>query len=187
MKAVKLNKIQWNLNNVEDEKRDEILKTLPVEKGFMVDDNFNVAESVPAILKKKFGYDIIDFSFTEYHVTETLEELLELCTPGGKTKDLFTGTGKLSQYGMKCRNNLEHNIKWRINLERKGTSPYAMPKLLDQIMLGVEKVTGLKWEDHAPDEFMAKISRMIWDKKAVNLADKFDKEDEEEEENENDE
>ena len=80
MKAIKLYKIQWDLKNIPNEEREKVLETLPKAKGFTTqDDKFNVAERVPQLLKKKYGYNIIDFAFAELRVVDTVEDLLLLC------------------------------------------------------------------------------------------------------------
>ena len=74
MKAIKLYKIQWDLKGLTEEEREKVLETLPKAKGFTTqDDNFNVTERVPKILKKKYGYDIINFAFAELRVVDTVE------------------------------------------------------------------------------------------------------------------
>lgn len=181
MKAVKINKIQWNLGNLTDEQKEQVMLKLPTQKGFVTEDNFNVTERVPYLLKKKFGYDIVDFSFVEIHIAETISELLKTCAPAGKEKNLFTDSGNLSAYGKMCKENLENAVKERIQLERKGTSAYAMPKRLDAVMLGIEKISGLSWDAHTPDELLAPIYRKIWDQKAVNLKDMFERNSDEDE------
>jgi hypothetical protein len=149
----------------------------------MADDNFNVAEKVPALLKKKYGYDIITTSFTEIRVVEDLDALLLLCAPKGeKVKKIYKKGGELSEYGEMLVNNLESNIKWRLRLEFKGVAESDMPVILDEVMMGVENVTGMKWEGHSVNELMNPIMHKIWDKRAVNLADKMSKMMEEEEE-----
>lgn len=169
MKAVKLTKIQWNLNDLTDEEKKQVINTLPTEKGFTANDDFNVPERVPAILKKKYGHDIETFSFTECRIAETLDDLLRLCNPDDSRKELYTSKGELSAYGKKCRENLDFNIKWRMQLERKGTSPYAMPKILDEVMLGLEKISDMSWEKHTADEFMTFVQRKIWNRKYTNM------------------
>ena len=161
MKAVKLNKIQWDLTGLTKEEKEKAMETLPTVKGFMADDNFNVAE----------------------RVVEDLDALLLLCAPKGeKTKKIYKKGGELSEYGEMLVNNLESNIKWRLRLEFKGVAESDMPVILDEVMMGVENVTGMKWEGHSVNELMNPIMHKIWDKRAVNLADKMSKMMEEEEE-----
>lgn len=163
MKAVKLYKIQWNLEGLSEEEKTKVIETLPTEKGFTTDDNFNVAERVPVLLKKKFGYDIINFAFTEIRIVETVEDLLKLCKPNQrKEKEIFNVmSGNISSYGKQCLSNLEWNIKWRLRLESEGTSEWSMPVILDEVMLGIEKVTGMDWSGHTVDELMDPVKKQI--------------------------
>ena len=192
MKAIKLYKIQWDLKNLSNEQREKVLETLPNAKGFITqDDKFNVAERVPQLLKKKYGYDIIDFAFAELRVVNTVEDLLLLCAPTNeKVKKLFKSNGSLSTYGETCFDNLESNIRDRIQRESQGVEDWEMPNILDEVMIGIENVTGMTWEGHTVNELMTPVVKKINDKKAVNLKSKLemieesieDCEDEEEEE-----
>lgn len=180
MKAIKLYKIQWDLKGLTEEERKKVLEILPKAKGFTTqDDNFNVAERVPKILKKKYGYDIIDFSFEELRVVDTLEDLLLLCAPANeKIKKLFKNNGSLSTYGETCFDNLETNVRNRIQRESQGAEDWEMPVILDEVMIGIENVTGMSWEGHTVNELMTPVVKKINDKKAVNLKSKFDMVDE---------
>ena len=176
MKAIKLYKIQWDLKNIPNEEREKVLETLPKAKGFITqDDKFNVVERVPQLLKKKYGYDIIDFAFAELRVVNTVEDLLLLCAPTNeKVKKLFKSNGSLSTYGETCFDNLESNIRDRIQRESQGVEDWEMPNILDEVMIGIENVTGITWEGHTFDEIMAPVIKKINDKKAVNLKSRFE-------------
>ena len=176
MKAIKLYKIQWDLKNLSNEQREKVLETLPNAKGFITqDDKFNVAERVPQLLKKKYGYDIIDFAFAELRVVNTVEDLLLLCAPTNeKVKKLFKSNGSLSTYGETCFDNLESNIRDRIQRESQGVEDWEMPNILDEVMIGIENVTGMTWEGHTVNELMTPVVKKINDKKAVNLKSKFE-------------
>ena len=190
MKAIKLYKIQWDLKNLSNEQREKVIETLPNAKGFTTqDDKFNVVERVPQLLKKKYGYDIIDFAFAELRVVNTVEDLLLLCAPTNeKVKKLFKSNGSLSTYGETCFDNLESNIRDRIQREAQGVEDWEMPNILDEVMIGIENVTGMTWEGHTVNELMTPVVKKINDKKAVNLKSKLDmvEESEEEEEEEED-
>ena len=190
MKAIKLYKIQWDLKNLSNEQREKVIETLPKAKGFTTqDDKFNVVERVPQLLKKKYGYDIIDFAFAELRVVNTVEDLLLLCAPANeKVKKLFKSNGSLSTYGETCFDNLESNIRDHIQRESQGVEDWEMPNILDEVMIGIENVTGMTWEGHTVNELMTPVVKKINDKKAVNLKSKLemveeseDCEDEEEE------
>ena len=176
MKAIKLYKIQWDLKGLTEEERKKVLETLPKAKGFTTqDDNFNVAERVPKLLKKKYGYDIIDFSFEELRVVDTVEDLLLLCAPTNeKVKKLFKNNGSLSSYGETCFDNLEANVRNRIQRESQGEEDWEMPAILDEVMIGIENVTGMTWEGHTVNELMTPVVKKINDKKAVNLKSRFE-------------
>ena len=163
MKAVKIYNIKWNLEGVDPAERESILKELPEYKGFKVQDEFNVAERVPAILKKKFGYDIETFSYTEIYIIEDIEGLLrKFANRGDKPgKKIFKGRGKLSTTGEEYLTNLENAIKRRLELEEQGTPEDEMPKILDELMLGMEAVTGVEWEGKTYDELIKPIHRML--------------------------
>lgn len=173
MKAIKLTKIIWDLSGVDEYKREIILNTLPKEKGFTASDEFNVPERVPEILKKKYGYDIVNCSFTECHIANTVDELLYLCAIG-KEKPLYKAGGKLSSYGETALANLKSDMMSRKKLELEGKDEYDMPKHLDEVMLGVENVSGLCWDGKTIDELLKPIMSKIWDKRAENLKDAYD-------------
>ena len=176
MKAIKLYKIQWDLKNLSNEQREKVIETLPNAKGFTTqDDKFNVVERVPQLLKKKYGYDIIDFAFAELRVVNTVEDLLLLCAPTNeKVKKLFKSNGSLSTYGETCFDNLESNIRDRIQRESQGVEDWEMPNILDEVMIGIENVTGMTWEGHTVNELMTPVIKKINDKKAVNLKSRFE-------------
>ena len=176
MKAIKLYKIQWDLKNLSNEQREKVIETLPNAKGFTTqDDKFNVVERVPQLLKKKYGYDIIDFAFAELRVVNTVEDLLLLCAPTNeKVKKLFKSNGSLSTYGETCFDNLESNIRDRIQRESQGEEDWEMPAILDEVMIGIENVTGMTWEGHTVNELMTPVIKKINDKKAVNLKSRFE-------------
>ena len=176
MKAIKLYKIQWDLKNLSNEQREKVIEALPKTKGFTTqDDKFNVVERVPQLLKKKYGYDIIDFAFAELRVVNTVEDLLLLCAPTNeKVKKLFKNNGSLSTYGETCFDNLETNVRERIQRESQGVEDWEMPNILDEVMIGIENVTGMTWEGHTVNELMTPVVKKINDKKAVNLKSKFE-------------
>ena len=49
-----------------------------------------------------------------------------------------------------------------------------MPVILDEVMIGIENVTGMTWEGHTANELMTPVVKKINDKKAVNLKSKFE-------------
>ena len=143
MKAVKIYKIQWNLGGLSPEEEKEVKSKLPKVKGFMAQDDFDVVENVPRLLKKKFGYDVMNYSYSEIEVIETFEGLLRSFTPKGyKHLKLFKHNGELTDFGTERFENLKDAIKWRFREQAKGTSDEDMPKLLDKVMLAWETITG---------------------------------------------
>lgn len=168
MKAIKLYKIQWNLNGLTPDKKKEVLEKLPTAKGFTTnDDNFNVPEKVPGLLKKKYGYEVLEFAFSEIRVVNTLDDLLLLCKPDNeKVKNLYKTSGKLSSYGESCFKNLEVNVRQRLHNEFNGMDNWEMPVILDEVMIGIENVTGLNWEEgHSLEEVMSEIVKKLSEKK----------------------
>ncbi len=162
MKAVKISKIIWNLDHLNPADKGKAKAKLPTAKGFLASDDFEVVEKVPNLLKKKFGYDIINFSYTEVHISETLEALLKAFTPKGeKPGKLFNTKGELSDFGSDCYNKLIDSINRRKDLEAKGTPDEDMPKILDKVMFSIEKITGMDWEGTSADEFKAEIDSIL--------------------------
>lgn len=147
MKAIKINNIQWNLEGLDSKEKEKAMKNLPVAKAFMAEDDFCV-ENTPRLMKKKYGYDIITCTYNIIKVVNSLEDLLNICRPSDdkKEKALYKVNHGLSAYGERCLQNLEEYIQWRINLDRQGTSEYDMPVILDEVMIGLENVTGMKWD-----------------------------------------
>ena len=146
MKAIKLYNIKWDTKDVSAEDMKKL--NLPEYKGFIVnDDDYDVVEIVPNLLKKKFGYGIVDFSFIEIPIIEDFINLLYFCaSKKDKSKNLFKANGDLSVIGIECVDELKHYIQKRVILEEKNTPTYEMPKELDVIMLALERITGKTWE-----------------------------------------
>ena len=165
MKAVKINKIVWNLNSVDPADKEKVKKSLPTSKGFMADDDFNVPDKVPNILAKKFGYDIITFSYSEIKVIEKFEDLLLSFAPKDtKINKLFSPKGELSLLGEECYNKLLDAIARRRQLEKEGTPEDEMPKLLDKVMLSLETITGMEWDDTSEEDYKTELDNMLQDR-----------------------
>ena len=164
MKAVKITKIIWDLDNIEPAERGKAKAALPTSKGFLASDDFEVSAKVPGLLKKKFGYDIMNFSFSEVHISESLDTLMKAFGPKEEKKPLYNTKGELTDYGMECYNNLVDAIAKRKNLEAKGTPDEEMPKMLDKLMFSIEKITGMDWNDSSEEEIKKEIDEMIQDK-----------------------
>lgn len=165
MKAVKITKILWELDDLTPEEKGKVKVSLPTSKGFLAGDEFNVTEKVPGILKKKYGYDVANFSYTEVHICESLDSLLRVFGP--KKKDdtpikLFKD-GKMTEEGQLCYDNLIAAIKERKKMEFRGTSDEEMPKILDKMMFSLEKITGLDWKENSEDEIKKEIDDLIED------------------------
>jgi hypothetical protein len=165
MKAVKITKILWELDDLSPEEKGKVKASLPTSKGFLAGDEFEVTERVPGILKKKYGYDVANFSYTEVHICESLDALLRVFGP--KKKDdtpikLFKD-GKMTEEGQLCYDNLIAAIKERKKMEFRGTSDEEMPKILDKLMFSLEKITGLDWKENSEDEIKKEIDDLIED------------------------
>ena len=181
MKAIKLYKINWNLDDLDPEERIKVKETLPTSKGFKADDNFDVIEKVPGLLKKKFGYGIKNYSYTEIPIYEDFETLLKTYTPRGeKPKKIYLKSGELSSFGEDVVNSLKGDISKRFNLEGKGTADDEMSKQMDMIMLSIEKIFGIEWNDaESEDDIFAVIDKEIKSHEKLNLK-KLDKDDKDE-------
>ena len=188
MKAVKLSKIKWNLAGFDAEAKAEAMGKLPTVKGFKAPDDFNVAEKVPGLLKKKYGYDIVDFNYTQCHIIDNVKELFLLGFEGHvKPKKFFLKSGKLSEFGEEAKRLLGELIRRRLRLQQHGTDPSQMPKVLDQLMISWETITGRNWEDYDKyEDIMGIIFEELKGMYAENLkdADERDADDEEEYEEE---
>lgn len=163
MKAVKLYKINWNLDNLDPGERAKVQETLPTSKGFKADDNFDVVEKVPGLLKKKFGYDIKNYAYTEIPIYEDFETLLKTYTPRGeKPKKIYLKSGELSSFGEDAVNALKRDVSKRFALEGKGTADDEMSKQMDMIMLSLEKIFGIEWDEaESEDDIFAVIDKEI--------------------------
>ena len=163
MKAVKLYKINWNLDNLDPEERAKVQETLPTSKGFKADDNFDVVEKVPGLLKKKFGYGIKNYAYTEIPIYEDFETLLKTYTPRGeKPKKIYLKSGELSAFGEGVVDALKRDVSKRFALEGKGTADDEMSKQMDMIMLSLEKIFGIEWDEaENEDDIFAVIDKEI--------------------------
>lgn len=162
MKAIKIYNINWNLSSVSKEVREDLLKGLPTVKGFFAPDNFNVIEQANAFLKKRYGFESNSFSFNEYRVATTLEELLMLCAPKGeKPKSLYTPTAHLSSYGTHCYEILKFNLMHLKEMNSNNVPEEKIPVICDECMIGVEKVLGLKWDETTLEEIESVIDLQI--------------------------
>lgn len=184
MKAVKLYKINWNLDKLTPEEKEEAKKKLPTSKGFKADDSFDVIEKVPGLLHKKFGYEIIDFSYTEIPIYDDFEALLKTYTPRGeKPKKIYLKSGELSAFGEECVAKLKRDISKRFLLEGRDTADDEMPEQMDMVMLAIETIFGVDWDDADEDSIFQLIDKETDSHIKVNLKkmdkDEVDDEDEE--------
>ena len=148
MKAVKLYKINWNLDKLDPEERNKVKESLPTSKGFKADDDFDVVEKVPGLLRKKFGYSVENYAYNEIPIYEDFESLLKTYTPRGeKPKKIYLKSGELSDFGERVLSALKMDISKRFRLEGKGTADDEMPVQMDMIMLSLEKIFGINWDE----------------------------------------
>ena len=182
MKAVKLYKINWNLDNMDPEERREAEKTLPTSKGFKADDSFDVIAKVPGLLRKKFGYGIIDFSYTEIPIYDDLETLLKTYAPKGeKPKRIYLKSGELSSFGEECVDKLKKDISKRFLLEGGDTADDKMPEQMDMVMLTIEHIFGVDWDESDEDSIFRLIDKET-DSHIKSKLKKMDKDDDEDDE-----
>ena len=158
MKAVKLYKINWNLHGLTPEEKEEAKNNLPTSKGFKANDEFDVIEKVPGLLYKKFGYEVEDFAYTEIPIYEDFETLLKTYTPRGeKPKKIYLKSGELSAFGEECVNKLKADISKRFKLEFRGTDADAMPEQMDMIMVSLETIFKIDWDEADDEDFIIGI------------------------------
>lgn len=183
MKAVKLYKINWNLDGLDPEEKAEVKKNLPTSKGFKADDNFDVVEKVPGLLKKKYGYPVENYAYVEIPIYEDFESLLKSYTPRGeKPKKIYLKSGELSAFGEDVVGKLKMDVSKRFKMEFRGTEDDAMPVQMDMVMLSLQKIFGIEWEEaENEDDIFAVIDKEIKGHEKLNLK-KLDKDEEEEEE-----
>jgi hypothetical protein len=184
MKAVKLYKINWNLDKLTPEEKNEVKKTLPTSKGFKADDSFDVIEKVPGLLHKKFGYEVIDFSYTEIPIYDDFETLLKTYTPKGeKPKKIYLKSGELSAFGEECVNKLKRDISKRFLLEGRDTADDEMPEQMDMVMLAIETIFGVDWDEADEDSIFQLIDKETNSHIKVKLK-KMDKDEDDDEDDE---
>lgn len=188
MKAIKIYKIEWNLDGLSEEKKAGLLKKLPTVLGSKVSNDFNVAQKVPVFLKKKYGYDINSFSFETYNIADNEEQLLRMCLNSKEAEmNIFTTSGKLTTVGQRAVEALKANVLWRVRIQNGGTDENEMPKLLDEVMLSLENISGMSWDEDGYNDVMLKVLKKIRDrhddvKKSITAG--FEDEDEYEDEDE---
>lgn len=187
MKAVKLYKINWNLDGLTPEEKEEAKKNLPTSKGFKADDSFDVVEKVPGLLYKKFGYKVADYAYTEIPIYEDFESLLKSYTQRGeKPKKIYLKSGELSAFGEEVVRSLKSDISKRFRLEGGGTADDAMSVQMDMVMLSLEKIFGIKWEEaESEDDIFDVIDKEIKSHEKLNLK-KLDKDDDEDDDDDDD-
>jgi hypothetical protein len=187
MKAVKLYKIKWNLEGLTPEEKEEAKKNLPTSKGFKASDTFDVVEKVPDLLYKKFGHKIIDFAYTEIPIYEDFEELLRSYTPRGeKPKKIYLKSGELSSYGEDMVKLLKYAISKRFALEGKDVHSDEMPEKMDMVMLAIETIFGVNWEEEDENSIFDLIDKEVDSHIKIKLK-KMDKDDDEDEDDDDEE
>lgn len=103
-------------------------------------------------------------------------------TPKGeKPKKIYLKSGELSSFGEDVVNALKMDVSKRFALEVKGTADDEMSKQMDMIMLSLEKIFGIEWDDaENEDDIFAVIDKEIKSHEKLNLK-KLDKDNEDEE------
>jgi hypothetical protein len=169
MKAVKLYKITWDLGDLSNDEKEKVIKNLPTVKGFTTQDDFDVVNKVPGLLKKKFGYDVASYSYVELRIVDNINDFLKLFMGKGvKPKKLYKKFHKgkiegkeLSAFGEELWDAFQFNVKYRLDLESKGEAEENFPILLDEMMLGFEKITGLNWETLTFEEIVKGVKDIL--------------------------
>lgn len=180
MKAIKLYKINWNLDGLTPEEKEEAKKNLPTSKGFKADDSFDVVEKVPGLLQKKFGYEINDYAYSEIPIYEDFETLLKTYTPRGeKPKKIYLKSGEMSAFGEDCLRALKYDISKRFRLEGKDTADDAMPVQMDMVMLSLEKIFDIDWDESDENTIFEIIDKEVDSHIKLGIK-KMDREDDEE-------
>lgn len=168
MKAVLLSKIEWDNKNIPE----DILKNLPVCKGFIVKDDYDTASKTPVVLMKKYGCGVNSLKFSEFHIADNIEEFLLI---GGrcqqKTKNVFKIDGSLTAYGKRCLMGIESLISQRLKLEFDKVPEEKMPNILNELVLSFMSVTGKSWEKKSCKELMGEIKKLLKEKTYKNLKD----------------
>ena len=103
-------------------------------------------------------------------------------TPRGeKPKKIYLKSGELSSFGEDVVNSLKGDVSKRFNLEGKGTADDEMSKQMDMIMLSLEKIFGIEWDEaESENDIFAIIDKEIKSHEKLNLK-KIDKDNEDEE------
>jgi hypothetical protein len=84
-------------------------------------------------------------------------------------------------------NALKRDVSKRFTLEGKGTADDEMSKQMDMIMLSLEKIFGIEWDEaESEDDVFAVIDKEIKSHEKLNLK-KLDKDDEDEDDDDDDE
>ena len=166
MKAVILSNIEWDRANISE----DVLKKLPVCKGFITKDDFDTACRTPVCLMKKYGCKLNSIKFSEFHIADTIEEFLSI---GGrcqdKVKEMFKTDGSLSAYGNRCLMEIESLVSQRLKMEFEGVPEEKMPDILNEIVLSFKSVTGKSWEKKSCKELMGDIKKLLKEKTYKNL------------------
>lgn len=169
MKAVKLYKITWDLGDLSNDEKETVIKNLPTVKGFTTQDDFDVVNKVPGLMKKKFGYDVASYSYVELRIVDNINDFLKLFMGKGvKPKKLYKKFHKgkiegkeLSAFGEELWDSFQFNVKYRLDLESKGEAEENFPILLDEMMLGFEKITGLNWDTLTFEEIVKGVKDIL--------------------------
>lgn len=148
MKVINIKNIKWTNSNSE----------LPTTGKFIVEDKFDIT-NIPIKLEKKYSNKIDEITYTNFHIPDTVEELLVSVNKTDKEKDIILPTGRFSAYGKRCIENLE-NIILDINKELK-TSNELSSNLYDMVYLGYENITGHKLGKKTMQELMKPIKSAL--------------------------
>ena len=111
--------------------------------------------------RRNFAYVVWDAVVAgEIPIYEDFETLLKTYTPKGeKPKKIYLKSGELSAFGEECVAKLKRDISKRFLLEGKDTADDEMPKQMDMVMLAIETIFGVDWDDADEDSIFRLIHK----------------------------
>lgn len=147
MKAIKIQKIDWNTKDTE---------SLPMTCAFKTQDDFSMNDFIHR-LESKYKSMINSVTYYSIVIPSTVEELLHTAGNERKKKSIYSLSGKLSSYGQRCMKNLETLMTDIKTAEKNNVSEFDMPISYNTVMLGWENITGQKWGNQSVKELMKPV------------------------------
>ena len=163
MKAYKIRDIKWNLSTVSEDKKAEVINSLPKVISFKKDGEFNYNERVPEMLYKKFGYKTEGFAVSVIRIFDKIEDLItafmDFYGSDSKSKSVRTASGKLSGAAKFAVNGIKEIIADRIKMEDEGRDVNDMPMFYDVVALSIENIFNIKWMNVNQEEIYEMIDK----------------------------